>query len=133
MSLTSTVHSVLLTSILTLTLAADAGMPDGGIPDAGIVEAVDAGPSHWKWIGADGGWLNDAGLSDILTVRVGETAKVIFPFPIVLMQCDEPLLELGANEDTLLLTGAKAGHTSCGFWFYEQAWPHRSMDVTVSK
>lgn len=126
----------MLTSILILTLAADAVIPDGGSSDGGVPDAgttVDAGPARWKWIAGDGGWLTDAGISDILTVRVKETARVIFPFPIVLMQCDEPLLELGANEDTLLLTGAKPGHTTCGFWFYEQAWPHRSMDVTVSK
>ena len=55
------------------------------------------------------------------------------PLPIVLMQCDEPLLGLGATEDTLLLTGTRAGHTACGFWFDKRAWPHRSMDVTVSK
>ena len=117
--------------ILLLTLAADAGIPDAGVVDAGVT--IEAPPARWKWLAGDGGWLTDAGISDILTVRVKETARVIFPFPIVLMQCDEPLLELGANEDTLLLTGAKAGHTTCGFWFYEQAWPHRSMDVTVSK
>jgi cyclic lactone autoinducer peptide len=106
------------------------GLPlDGGVTDAGV---ADAG-SRWKWIDGDGGWLLDGGSTDVLTLRVGETARVVFPFPIVLMQCDEPLLTLGATEDTLLLTGAKAGHTACGFWFYERAWPHRSMDVTVSK
>ena len=124
----------MFTSILLLALAADAGVPDGGLADAGIIDAGPPTPAKWRWTHTDGGfWLNDAGLSDLLTVRVGETARVIFPFPIVLMQCDEQLLELGATEDTLLLTGAKAGHTTCGFWFYEQAWPHRSMDVTVSK
>lgn len=102
--------------------------PDGGVTDAGVVDA-----GTWKWIDGDGGWLLDGGSTDVLTLRVGETARVVFPFPIVLMQCDEPLLTLGATEDTLLLTGAKAGHTACGFWFYERAWPHRSMDVTVSK
>lgn len=101
---------------------------DGGVTDAGVVDA-----GTWKWIDGDGGWLLDGGSTDVLTLRVGETARVVFPFPIVLMQCDEPLLALGATEDTLLLTGAKAGHTACGFWFYERAWPHRSMDVTVSK
>lgn len=102
--------------------------PDGGVTDAGVVD-----PARWKWIDGDGGWLLDGGSTDVLTVRVGETARIVFPFPIVLMQCDEPLLTLGATEDTLLLTGAQAGHTACGFWFYERAWPHRSMDVTVSK
>jgi len=114
---------MLLTTLLLL-LAADGGTPDGGL--------LTPPPTTWKWIDGDGGWLLDGGFTDILTVRVGETARVIFPFPIVLMQCDEPLLTLGATEDTLLLTGAKPGHTACGFWFYERAWPHRSMDVTVS-
>jgi hypothetical protein len=129
-------------SILSLALAAgvqepvrDAGVPDAGIPDAGIADAgLDAGPPpRWSWIDGDGGWLLDGGFTDILKVRVGETARVVFPFPIVLMQCDEQLLGLGATEDTLLLTGVKAGHTACGFWFDVRAWPHRSMDVTVSK
>ena len=105
----------------------DGGVTDGGVGDAG------PDPARWKWIDGDGGWLLDGGSTDVLTVRVGETARIVFPFPIVLMQCDEPLLSLGATEDTLLLTGARAGHTACGFWFYERAWPHRSMDVTVSK
>lgn len=106
-----------------MTLAADGGTPDAGPPDAGT----------WSWINGDGGWLLDGGSTDILTVRVGETARIVFPFPIVLMQCNDELLGLGATEDTLLLTGVKEGHTSCGFWFYQRAWPHRSMDVTVSK
>ena len=112
-------------SILLLSLLSADGGIDGGVPDAGL--------TRWSWTDGDGGWLLDGGSTDILTVRVGETARVVFPFPIVLMQCDEPLLTLGATEDTLLLTGAKAGHTACGFWFYPRAWPHRSMDVTVSK
>ncbi len=113
----------MLLTLLLLTLAADGGTPDAGVPDAG----------SWKWIDGDGGWLLDGGSTDILTLRMGETARIVFPFPIVLMQCDEPLLGLGATEDTLLLTGVKAGHTACGFWFYQRAWPHRSMDVTVTK
>ena len=132
-------------SILLLALAADkpepedrvrrdAGFADAGTRDAGIASAVpDAGPPRWAWTDGDGGWLLDGGVTDVLTLRVGETARVVIPFPIVLMQCDEPLLDLGATQDTLLLTGLDAGHTTCGFWFYERAWPHRSMDVTVSK
>src|SRR4051812_7719723 len=99
----------MLLTLLMMTLAAD-----GGVPDAGIT--ADAGPT-WKWINGDGGWLLDGGSTDVLTLRVGDVAHIVFPFPIVLMQCDETLLELGATEDTLLLTGLKAGHTSCGFWF----------------
>ena len=118
----------MLLTLLLLTMAADAGTPDAGVADAGI-----AAPVTWKWIDGDGGWLLDGGSTDVLTLRVGETARIVFPFPIVLMQCDEPLLGLGATEDTLLLSGLKAGHTACGFWFYQRAWPHRSMDVTVSK
>jgi hypothetical protein len=141
MSLTSTLLAVLQT-ILLLTLAIDAGaidagVPDGGIRDAGVADAgIDAGITKpvvrtWKWIDGDGGFILDGGFTDQLTLTVGETARVIFPFPIVLMQCDQELLGLGATEDTLLLTGADAGHTACGFWFWERAWPHRSMDVTV--
>ena len=113
----------MLLTLLLLTLAADGGTPDAGVADA----------KTWKWIDGDGGWLLDGGSTDILTLRMGDTARVVFPFPIVLMQCNEPLLGLGATEDTLLLTGIREGHTACGFWFYSQAWPHRSMDVTVSK
>lgn len=109
--------------ILTLALAFDGGVPDAGAPAAPL----------WNWVDGDGGWLLDGGVTDILTLQVGQTARVVFPFPIVLMQCDEALLGLGANEDTLLLTGLDAGHTSCGFWFYKRAWPHRFMDVTVSR
>lgn len=114
--------------VLLALLSADGGAPDAGLPDAGPTA-----PARWSWIDGDGGWLLDGGVTDVLSVRVGETARVIFPFPIVLMQCDEPLLGLGATEDTLLLTGTRAGHTTCGFWFYQRAWPHRSMDVTVSR
>src|SRR4051812_34154972 len=117
----------MLLTLLMLTLAADGGIPDGGI-------TPDAGPTTgWNWIDGDGGWLLDGGSTDILTLHVGDVARIVFPFPIVLMQCDEQLLGLGATEDTLLLSGLKAGHTACGFWFYERAWPHRSMDVTVLK
>ncbi len=121
----------MLQTILLLTLAIDAGAPDGGVTDGGL----DAGPPKvvrtWKWIDGDGGYILDGGFTDQLTLTVGETARITFPFPIVLMQCDQELLGLGATEDTLLLTGADAGHTACGFWFWERAWPHRSMDVTV--
>jgi hypothetical protein len=115
-----------LFTILLLTLAADGGIDpsDAGTP---------APTKTWNWIDGDGGWLLDGGSTDVLTLKVGDTARIVFPFPIVLMQCDEELLGLGANEDTLLLTGLKVGHTACGFWFYPRAWPHRSMDVTVSK
>lgn len=113
-------HTILL---LTLTF-------DGGTPDAGVEAPKPA--VTWKWIDGDGGYILDGGFTDQLTLRVGETARVIFPFPIVLMQCDHELLRLGATEDTLLLTGLAAGHTACGFWFWERAWPHRSMDVIVS-
>ena len=133
----------MFTWILMLALAADlpepdpqvrrdAGQLDAGMRD-GAIASPDAGPPRWAWTNGDGGWLLDGGVTDIVTVRVGETARVVFPFPIVLMQCDAPLLGLGATQDTLLLTGLDAGHTTCGFWFYERAWPHRSMDVTVSK
>ncbi len=118
----------MLISALLLLLAADGGIPDGGVPDAGLATPA---PVKWKFIDGDGGWLLDGGFTDILSVSVGETARVVFPLPIVLMQCNEPLLELGATEDTLLLTGAKEGHTACGFWFDKRAWPHRSVDVTV--
>ena len=115
--------------LLLAVLSADGGV-DGGVPDAGV---ADAGPARWNWIDGDGGWLLDGGITDILTLRVGETAHIVFPLPIVLMQCDEPLLGLGATEDTLLLSGLKPGHTACGFWFDKRAWPHRTFDVTVSK
>jgi hypothetical protein len=120
---------MLVSIILLAVLGADGGV-DAGIPDAGL---ADARPARWNWIDGDGGWLLDGGLTDILTLRVGETAHIVFPLPIVLMQCDEPLLGLGATEDTLLLTGLQPGHTACGFWFDKRAWPHRSFDVTVSK
>ena len=122
----------MLQIILMLALTVDGGLViDAGVPDAGV--PTPAPPAKWKWIDGDGGWLLDGGSTDVLTVRVGETARIVFPFPIVLMQCNEELLGLGATEDTLLLTGLKAGHTACGFWFYQRAWPHRSMDVTVTK
>jgi hypothetical protein len=128
--------------LLPLLAAVDGGVaaPDGGHPDAGVaardagVEArAPAAPERWKWVHGDGGWIADGGVSDFLTVRVGETARVQLELPIVLMQCDEPLLELDATEDTLLLTGLKPGHTMCGFWYAQRAWPHRYMDVTVTR
>ncbi len=120
--------------LLLASLAADGGVDggaDAGTPDAGIVEAVK--PPAWTWLATDGGWLMDGGVTDILVLRVGETAQVQLPRPIVLMQCDEQLLTLGATLDTLLLTGATAGHTRCGFWYEKRAYPHRYFDVTVIK
>ncbi len=107
--------------LLTLVLASD-----GGVVDAGA-------PKKWSWVDGDGGWLGDGGVTDLLTVRVGETAPVKLPLPIVLMQCDAQLLSLDATLDTLLLTGAKVGHTFCGFWFEKRDWPHRYFEVTVTK
>lgn len=105
---------------------------DGGVePDAGLAPAPPAPQRTWSWTHADGGWVDDAGVTDVLVMRVGETARVQFPLPIVLMQCDEPLLTLDATIDTLLLKAVKAGHTRCGFWYRPQAWPHRSLVVTV--
>lgn len=141
--------------LLSLSLAAlaaggdDAGPTDAGLSDAGDRLGRDAGSprgdggsdagtspppkrARWSWTHADGGWLLDGGVSDLLTVSVGETAEVRFPHPIILMQCDEVLLSLSATEDTLLLTGEKAGHTQCGFWWFRQPFPNRMMDVTVA-
>lgn len=116
-----------MTRLLLLLLALDGGAPlDAGVPDAGSKPAP-----RVSWKHAQGEWMNDAGLTDVLVLHVRDVAEVKFPFAIVLMQCDEPLLTLGATEETLLLTGAKAGHTTCGFWFDRRAWPHRTMDVTV--
>jgi hypothetical protein len=105
---------------------------DGGDVDAGM-PSPPAAPARWRWSHADGGWLDDAGVTDTLTMRVGEVAEVQLPRPIILMQCDEPLLELGATADTLLLKAVKAGRTRCGFWYDKQSWPHRTLDVTVTR
>lgn len=148
---------VVLSSVSLVALAAggdDAGSTDAGRSDAGARPRPDAGTprsdggsadgggdagtspppkrARWSWTHGDGGWLLDGGVSDILTVSVGETAEVRFPHPIILMQCDEVLLSLSATEDTLLLTGEKAGHTQCGFWWFRQPFPNRMMDVTVA-
>lgn len=104
--------------LLLLTLAAD-----GGAPDAGA----------WQWTSHDGGFLTGDGVTDVLTLRVGETATVTLERPIVLMQCDEQLLSLGATTESLLLTGVKAGRTRCGFWYQKRAYPHRYFDVTVTR
>lgn len=118
--------------------SADAGarlMRDGGLAprdgglDAGVPVALKR--ARWSWTHGDGGWLLDGGVSDVLSVSVGETAEVRFPHPIILMQCDEVLLSLSATEDTLLLKGEQAGHTQCGFWWFRQPFPNRMMDVTV--
>lgn len=116
-------------------LGRDAGTPrgDGGSADGGGDAGTRPPPkrARWSWTHGDGGWLLDGGVSDLLTVSVGETAEVRFPHPIILMQCDEVLLSLSATEDTLLLTGEKVGHTQCGFWWFRQPFPNRMMDVTV--
>lgn len=118
-----------MSRLLLLLLALDGGvsLDAGAALDAGV---PDAGP-RVRWTHDKGEWLNDAGVTDVLVLHLRDVAEVKFPFPIVLMQCDEPLLTLGANEDTLLLTGAKTGRTRCGFWFDRRAWPHRTMDVAV--
>jgi hypothetical protein len=108
------------------------GGVDGGV-GAGVDAGVrDAGPSRWQWTHDGGGWLDDGGVTDVLRMRVGETAEVKFPHPILLMQCDEPLLTLGATFDSLLLTAVKPGDTRCGFWFKKNSWPDRTMDLHVA-
>ena len=102
---------------------------DGGLEP----EPTPAPASKWSWSHADGGWLDDAGVTDVLTTRVGETAELRLDLPIVLMQCDAPLLTLGATLDSLLLTAVKPGRTTCGFWYGTRSWPHRTLDVTVFK
>lgn len=118
--------------ILVLALAADGGVLDGGVPDAGAVDAG-APPRKWKWEHADGGFLTPDGVTDVLTMRVGEVAQVKLALPIMLMQCDSQLLTLDATVDTLLLKAVKAGHTRCGFWYRANAYPHRTMELTVTE
>lgn len=112
--------------LLLLTLAADGGTPDAAIVDAGA-------PRPFEWRANDGGFFTDDGVTDFLTMRVGETANVVLGRPIVLMQCDDELLVLAANTDALLLTAKRAGKTRCGFWFEPRAYPHRYFDVTVTR
>lgn len=110
----------------------DAGTPDGGV-DAGVADAgIDAGPPRWQWTHDGGAWLTKDAVTDILTMRVGETARVNLPLPIILMQCDQPLLTLGATTDTLLLTAIKPGDTRCGFWFRKNGYPDRTMELHVA-
>lgn len=116
--------------LIALWLLAFDGGADAGLLDAG---APTPPPTRWQWTHADGGWLNDAGVTDTLTMRLGEVAEVQLPRPIILMQCDEPLLSLDATIDTLLLKAVKPGSTRCGFWYDKQSWPHRTLDVTVAR
>ncbi|MGV3619447.1 MAG: hypothetical protein ACO1OB_01445 [Archangium sp.] len=113
--------------LLLLTLSADGGTSDAGVVDAGPP------PSPYVWIATDGGFFTDDGVTDILTMRVGETATITLGRPIVLMQCDDELLKLNADTDSLLLTAKRAGKTRCGFWFESRAYPHRYFDVTVTR
>lgn len=109
-----------------------AAVLDGGVaPDAGV-ELTEPAPTRWQWTHDGGAWLDGNGLTDRLTMRVGETAQVKLPLPIILMQCDQPLLTLGATSDTLLLTAIKAGDTRCGFWFKKNAFPDRTMELHVT-
>lgn len=113
--------------VLLSLLAADAGV------DAPQPTPAPAPLERWKWSHADGGWLDDAGVTDTLTMRVGEVGELQFPLPIMLMQCDEPLITLEATLDTLLLKAVATGHTRCGFWYRPQSWPHRTLDVIVTR
>lgn len=105
--------------------------PDAGTRDAGVSDAGSAVPPRWQWTHDGGGWLNDGGVTDVLTMRMGETAEVKLPHPILLMQCDLPLVTLGATQDTLLLTAVQKGDTRCGFWFKKNSWPDRTMELHV--
>ncbi len=123
---------LLIVSVLSADAGVDGGAVDAGLVDAGVAEPAQVVPARWSWVHADGGWLDDAGVTDRVVMRMGETAEVQFPLPIVLMQCDAPLLTLGATLDTLLLTAVQPGRTTCGFWYRPQSWPHRTLDVTVN-
>lgn len=121
-----------MTALLLLCLALDGGLPAGVTVDAGTVDAGPVTPTPpWAWETADGGFLDPDGTTDVLTLKLGATAHVRLARPIVLMQCDDELLTLGATDDELLLTAVKRGETRCGFWYTPNAIPHRYMRVTV--
>ncbi|MCC6337197.1 MAG: hypothetical protein IT380_24785 [Myxococcales bacterium] len=104
---------------------------DGGTPDAG---AVDAGPLEVKasWLHADGGFFTDAGVSDVVVVPVGGAQEVRFPHPLVSGHCDDQdVARIEGTDDTLIFRGVVPGHTFCGFWFYEQPFPNRYLELTV--
>jgi hypothetical protein len=122
--------------VLVIVLAAgDAGLgarqsPDAGearVRDAGV--AADAGPdSFWQY---DGGVIGDAGVTDSLRVRVGETVAVRFGLPIAFGQCDAPLVSVSGKGDAVLFLGLRAGHTRCGYWFQKSALPQRLFAIEV--
>jgi hypothetical protein len=126
----------MLALVLMAALGADGGVStDGGVSldgglDGGVPEKVVN--TKWTWFHADGGFLTPDGVTDTLTMRVGEVAHIHFDLPIILMQCDEPLLSLDATLDTLLLKAIKPGKTRCGFWYRKNSYHDRTMELNVS-
>lgn len=115
--------------LVAMLLGSDGGLSDAGTPDAGEVST----PKRWTWTHAtDAGFLTPDGVTDVVTMRVGEIAQVKLDLPIILMQCDETLVTLDATIDTLLLKAVKPGHTRCGFWYRKNGYPDRTMELTVS-
>jgi hypothetical protein len=113
------------------TLSRDAGRLDSGIErDASIDAGTDAGVAIVVWRHLDGG-RTDAGISDFVTIPLGQTAEIKFPQHCLTIRCDDDLVWITGTVDTVLIKGVAAGLTHCGFWFFPQPFPNRYIEVNV--
>jgi hypothetical protein len=112
-------------------LSRDAGRFDSGYErDASFDSGTDAGVAIVVWRHLDGG-RTDAGVSDFVTIPIGQTAEIKFPHHCLTIRCDDDLVWITGTVDTVLIKGADAGLTHCGFWFFPQPFPNRYIEVSV--
>ncbi len=122
----------------------DAGFTRDAGPDAGTAGDAggpfDAGRALGdRWESADGGFFDDAGVTDRLYLRVGNTLRLHFPRVLLMSHCDAPLLRFEPNADTIDAVAVDAGTTQCGFWYLKewtmsgaQPFPDRLFEVHVT-
>jgi hypothetical protein len=112
----------------------DAGLRDSGVRDAGIVDAgiEDAGIKYPQWKHLDGG-ISDSGVSDFLGLKVGQKFGFKFPHICLEIHCDSPIVTISGDVDTVYVEAVSTGLTHCGFWFFQQPFPNRYIEIEVSK
>jgi hypothetical protein len=104
-------------------------MADAGTTGFAHSRTVDGGaPATWHF---DGGILRDGGVTDVLTLAVGQAVLVSFPLPIAFGQCDAPLVTVSPEGDRLRFEARQPGTTHCGYWFQKGALPQRLVLIEV--
>ncbi len=129
MSFSSVLRVCVVISLACSSAGLLSAMTDAGMSASSQSRAVDGGMAPtWHY---DGGILKDGGVTDVLTLSVGQSVLVSFPMPIAFGQCDAPLVTVSAEGDRLRFAAQKPGTTQCGYWFQKGALPQRLVFIEV--